>query len=143
MLTLFSLIFASKRQPFHWPESFQYDFLINWAERTIALNCWPCFLLQDSHGYIGESFFLIRYVISFIFKDAIIFFGNIFCHPRISKCIPLHITMLIEVVVLTCFQTHMLVSKLFEKILYIKKSFAKLAKAHQIKWQIKIIKFYI
>lgn len=35
------------------------------------------------------------------------------------------------------------VSKLFEKILYIKKSFAKLAKAHQIKWQIKIIKFYI
>lgn len=44
---------------------------------------------------------------------------------------------------LTCFQTHMLVSKLFEKILYIKKSFAKLAKAHQIKWQIKIIKFYI
>lgn len=44
---------------------------------------------------------------------------------------------------LTSFQTHMLVSKLFEKILYIKKSFAKLAKAHQIKWQIKMIKFYI
>lgn len=96
MLTLLSLIFASKRQPFHWRESFHYDFLINWAERTNALNCWPCFLLQDSHGYIGESIFLIRYVISFIFKDAIIYFGNIFCHPRISKCIPLHITMLIE-----------------------------------------------